>query len=53
MHAAPQLDATNLVVGRVVEGMDVVRGIAALPTVKSNTASPFFRWGSLRYLKAE
>ena len=30
------------VVGEVVQGMDVLNAIAALPTVKDNSASPFF-----------
>jgi len=40
--AAPTLDGTSLVVGRVVEGMDLVQRIAALPTVPDNTGSPLF-----------
>lgn len=40
---APELDASALVVGRVVDGMDVLGKIAAVPTVKDNTASPYFR----------
>jgi peptidyl-prolyl cis-trans isomerase B (cyclophilin B) len=32
--AAPELDATNLIVGRVVQGMDVVQALAALPFAK-------------------
>jgi len=32
--AAPELDVTNLVVGRVVDGMDVVAQLAALPRSK-------------------
>ena len=40
--AAEILDRTNLVVGAVLEGQDVVDAIAALPTVKDNSASPFF-----------
>ncbi|KAF0898979.1 hypothetical protein E2562_012672 [Oryza meyeriana var. granulata] len=43
----PELDASALVVGRVVEGMDVVDKIAAVPTVKDNTASPYFRVAKL------
>lgn len=35
----------NLVVGRVVEGMEVVRAVAALPRVKDNSGSPFFLAG--------
>ncbi|EIE24486.1 cyclophilin-like protein [Coccomyxa subellipsoidea C-169] len=41
--AAPELDTTNLVVGRVIGGMDVVEAIAQLPSVKANTGSPFFK----------
>ncbi len=41
--AAPDLDATNLVVGHVVGGMDVVEAISQLPSVKANTGSPFFK----------
>ena len=43
----PGLDATNLVVGRVVEGMDVVRAVAALPRVKNNEGSLFFKAGKV------
>lgn len=39
----PELDASALVVGRVVDGMDVVDKIASVPTVKDNTGSPYFR----------
>ena len=40
---APALDSTNLVVGHVTQGFDVVQQIAALPVVKSNTGSPFLK----------
>lgn len=43
----PELDETHLVVGRVVQGMDVVEAIAALPRVKDNTNSPFFQAGKV------
>lgn len=43
--AAPELDATNLVVGHVVEGMEVVQALAALPRVRNNSDSPFFKAG--------
>ncbi|KAI7843260.1 hypothetical protein COHA_003094 [Chlorella ohadii] len=46
-QAMPDLDETHLVVGRVVEGMDVVAALAALPRVKDNTSSPFFQAGKL------
>lgn len=36
------LDRTNVVVGEVVSGFDVLQKIADLPTVKDNSASPFF-----------
>lgn len=42
-QAAPQLDATNMVVGHVVDGMDIVEQLTKLPTVKSNSNSVFFR----------
>lgn len=42
-QAAPQLDATNLVVGHVIHGMDIVEQLTKLPTVKSNN-SVFFRY---------
>ena len=35
--AAPALDGTSTVVGEVVEGLDAVAAIAALPVVKPNT----------------
>lgn len=41
--AQPAFDATNLVVGKVVSGMDVVEQIAKMPAVKANTGSPFFK----------
>ena len=42
---APNLDGTNLLVGRVVSGMDVVEKLQKLPRVKNNTNSPFFQAG--------
>jgi peptidyl-prolyl cis-trans isomerase B (cyclophilin B) len=41
--AAPELDAAAVLVGRVLDGMDVVAKIAAVPTVRDNTDSPYFR----------
>ena len=46
--AAPQLDSTNLVIGRVIQGMDVVEKIAALPFSKPRNDwydGPFFAAG--------
>jgi len=43
LGACPLLDQTNLVVGEVVEGLDVVQKIAQLPKVKSSSQSPFFK----------
>ena len=40
---SPELDASALVVGRVVGGMDVVGKIAAVPTVRDNTGSAYFK----------
>jgi len=42
LQAAPELDATNVIVGKVVGGFDVLKEISQLPTVKDNTNSPFF-----------
>ena len=39
------LDDTNLVVGRVIEGLDIVDALASLPRVKDNSSSPFFKAG--------
>ena len=43
---APELDDTNLIVGRVVEGMDIVSSLSKLPVVKNNSSSPFFQAGA-------
>ncbi|KAL6627559.1 hypothetical protein ACP70R_031285 [Stipagrostis hirtigluma subsp. patula] len=40
---APELDASAVLVGRVLDGMDVVAKIAGVPTVKDNAGSPYFR----------
>lgn len=39
----PSLDGLNLVVGKVVEGMDVVALLAGQRRVKDNSDSPFFQ----------
>ncbi|XP_042502477.1 peptidyl-prolyl cis-trans isomerase CYP26-2, chloroplastic [Macadamia integrifolia] len=44
---APELDASSLVVGRVLDGMDVVERIAGVKTVQENTGSPYFRVAKL------
>jgi peptidyl-prolyl cis-trans isomerase B (cyclophilin B) len=43
LRAMPSLDQTNLVVGKVVEGMDVVQALAALPSVKDNSTSGYVK----------
>jgi peptidyl-prolyl cis-trans isomerase B (cyclophilin B) len=40
--AAPDLNRTHLIVGRVIEGMDVLAELDKLPVVKNNSSSPFF-----------
>lgn len=44
-NAAPELDYTNLVIGKVVKGMDVIERLSRLPRVRDNTNSPFFQAG--------
>ncbi|XP_042426022.1 peptidyl-prolyl cis-trans isomerase CYP26-2, chloroplastic-like [Zingiber officinale] len=44
---SPELDASTLVIGRVVEGMDVVEKISKVKTVQENTSSPYFRVAKL------
>lgn len=41
--AVPDLDSTHLIVGEIVDGMDLVRKLDQLPVVKNNTNSPFFQ----------
>ncbi|KAM7268240.1 hypothetical protein ACFE04_010406 [Oxalis oulophora] len=40
---SPELDESSLVVGRVLEGMEVVERIGKVKTVNENTSSPYFR----------
>lgn len=40
---SPELDASSLVVGRVLEGMEVAEKIGEVKTVQENTGSPYFR----------
>ncbi|KAH7853135.1 hypothetical protein Vadar_033826 [Vaccinium darrowii] len=44
---SPELDAAALVVGRVLEGMEVVQRIGQVKTVQENTSSPYFRVAKL------
>lgn len=41
---SPELDDSALVVGKVLNGMEVVDKIGQVKTVKENTTSPYFRW---------
>lgn len=40
---SPELDASTLVIGRVLQGMDVVEMISKVQTVQENTTSPYFK----------
>ncbi|KAJ4713323.1 Peptidyl-prolyl cis-trans isomerase [Melia azedarach] len=44
---SPELDASALVVGRVLEGMEVAKKIGQVKTVQENTGSPYFRVAKL------
>ncbi|KAK9091164.1 hypothetical protein Sjap_024341 [Stephania japonica] len=44
---APELDKSTLVIGRVVDGMDVVERISQVKTVQENSSSPYFRVAKL------
>ncbi|KAL3824770.1 hypothetical protein ACJIZ3_020799 [Penstemon smallii] len=44
---SPELDGSALVIGRVVEGMEVVERIGQVKTVQENTTSPYFRVAKL------
>ncbi|KAG9160041.1 hypothetical protein Leryth_005778 [Lithospermum erythrorhizon] len=44
---SPELDESAVVIGRVVEGMEVAEKIAQVKTVKENTTSPYFRVAKL------
>lgn len=47
MEDSSELDASALVVGRVLEGMEVVEKIGQVKTVQENTSSPYFRVAKL------
>lgn len=40
---SPELDASTLVIGKVLEGMEVVEKMSQVKTVQENTSSPYFR----------
>lgn len=40
---SPELDDSTLVIGTVLEGMEVAKGIGEVKTVNENTSSPYFR----------
>ena len=42
---APELDGRNIIVGKVVQGEDIVQRISQLPKNKPNTSSPYFQAG--------
>ncbi|GKU95056.1 hypothetical protein SLEP1_g8464 [Rubroshorea leprosula] len=44
---SPELDASALVIGKVLEGMEVVERIRQVKTVQENTSSPYFRVAKL------
>ncbi|XP_031372222.1 peptidyl-prolyl cis-trans isomerase CYP26-2, chloroplastic [Punica granatum] len=44
---SPELDASTLVIGTVLEGMEVVKRIGEVKTVNENTSSPYFRVAKL------
>ncbi|KAE9601873.1 putative peptidylprolyl isomerase [Lupinus albus] len=44
---SPELDASALVIGRVLTGMEVVQRIGQVKTVQENTSSPYFRVAKL------
>ena len=50
LNAAPELDRTNLIIGEVTEGLDIVEQISKLPKVKSSKQSPFFKYALLSQL---
>ncbi|XP_030493316.2 peptidyl-prolyl cis-trans isomerase CYP26-2, chloroplastic [Cannabis sativa] len=47
MKDSPELDDSALVVGKVLEGMEVVEKISKVKTVQENTSSPYFRVAKL------
>lgn len=48
---SPELDGSALVVGTVLQGMDVVDRIEQVKTVQENSTSPYFRSLSLLFIQ--
>ncbi|KAJ9567353.1 hypothetical protein OSB04_003319 [Centaurea solstitialis] len=44
---SPELDASTLVIGKVLEGIEVVEKMSQVKTVQENTSSPYFRVAKL------
>lgn len=44
---SPQLDASNLVVGKLIDGFDVLKIISGVKVVQENTSSPYFQAAKL------
>ncbi|GAU39111.1 hypothetical protein TSUD_320860 [Trifolium subterraneum] len=44
---SPELDTSSLVIGRVIEGIEVVQKISQVKTVQENTSSPYFKVAKL------
>ena len=40
---SPELDSGNLVVGRIIDGFDVLKAISSVKVVQENTSSPYFK----------
>ncbi|KAL4361271.1 hypothetical protein GQ457_04G014200 [Hibiscus cannabinus] len=47
INDSPELDASALVIGQVLDGMEVVKRIGQVKTVQENTGSPYFRVAKL------
>ena len=40
---SPELDSGNLVIGRIIDGFDVLKAISSVKVVQENTSSPYFK----------
>ncbi|KAK8686436.1 hypothetical protein V6N13_125461 [Hibiscus sabdariffa] len=47
INDSPELDASALVIGQVLDGIEVVKRIGQVKTVQENTGSPYFRVAKL------